>query len=166
MNLISFAAFSNELEKIASGSVASSALEVAGLGTLAAPHVYHALTGKRTGHTTERNAEMAGLGILAAPYVKHLAGAALKHASVQVKIAQRMDKDMKGQALNDAFKNAPSGAASPATAKLNPFDQMVRSHDLQSHLHGPTGPVHSGLELARAPGGARGMIARAARAVR
>jgi hypothetical protein len=59
-------------EKRANAGPWGHAAEVAGLGTLAAPHIYNAVTGKKATHKTERNTELAGLGILAAPSVKAL----------------------------------------------------------------------------------------------
>lgn len=50
-----------------SEKTASHGMELAGLGILAAPHLYNAATGKSVSHKTERNAELAGLGVLAAP---------------------------------------------------------------------------------------------------
>lgn len=59
--------FGDELSKIAE----SHGMELAGLGMLAAPHIYHAATGKKVSDKTERNTELAGLGTLAAPSVAH-----------------------------------------------------------------------------------------------
>ncbi len=167
--MIDFRAFVDEAEKIASAGHAL--VDIAGLGVLGAPSVQK-LRGKPMSSEKASKYEVAGLGTLAAGVAhehRHAFADVFKSGTKTLaKHAQRMDKDMRGQALNDAFKHAP---ASPAPAspvsKPTPFDQMVRSHDLQPHA-GPTGPVHSGLELARPPraGGTRGMIARAARAVR
>lgn len=64
MNSITLRSFSAELEKIAdAGHIA----ELAGLGMLAAPHVYTGVTGKEPKKSTTRKTELAGLGILAAP---------------------------------------------------------------------------------------------------
>ena len=72
-------AFADELEKIATGMWGHAA-EVGGLGILAAPHVYNAVTGKKAKEKTVRNSELAGLGLLAAPSVKALMK--FKHAAL------------------------------------------------------------------------------------
>ena len=78
MNKEMFGSFKDELTKIASkADLATHAVELAGLGTLAAPHIYSAVTGKRAKHKTERAAELGGLGTLAAPSIKSLATHAL-----------------------------------------------------------------------------------------
>lgn len=73
MHLSTVLAFRDELEKIAGHGI-----ELAGLGMLAAPHAYNAVTGKSVSKKTERNAELAGLGTLAAPSLAHYGAKALK----------------------------------------------------------------------------------------
>jgi hypothetical protein len=63
---------------------ATAAIELAGLGTLAAPSV-QALRGKPMKEHTKEKVELAGLGILAAPYVKELAEKGWKKAKPLLK---------------------------------------------------------------------------------
>jgi hypothetical protein len=69
-------------KKMAAG-LAGHAAEVAGLGILAAPHAYNAITGKKASHKTERNTELAGLGVLAAPSIHAIGKHLMKRAMVE-----------------------------------------------------------------------------------
>jgi hypothetical protein len=75
--------FTAELSKLS--SLAEHALDVGGLGVLAAPHLYHSATGKKVSDKTERNTELAGLGILAAHPAYTLAKS-FKPAGVMAKL--------------------------------------------------------------------------------
>jgi hypothetical protein len=64
MNIVSYVAFHDELEKIS--LLAEHALDVAGLGVLAAPTVSKHFRDKEWGEKNKRRAELVGLGVLAA----------------------------------------------------------------------------------------------------
>lgn len=63
----------DEIEKISEG-LGGAALDVAGLGILAAPTVYRSVTGKKPSEKNSRKAELAGLGTLALPSAARLLG--------------------------------------------------------------------------------------------
>jgi hypothetical protein len=116
MDRVLLEAFSDELRKIASPW--GHAAEVVGLGTLAAPHVYNAVTGKKASHKTERNTELAGLGILAAPSVKALMSKAkiahVKRAAVDKLIQKGVQTLGTGRAAVKSGMRVGSALTAPA----------------------------------------------------
>ncbi len=127
---INFAAFSNELEKLAdAGHIA----ELAGLGMLAAPHVYTSVTGKKPKESTTRKTELAGLGVLAAPSALKL----LSKKAAAIPAAHM--KMMQQHAASDAYKAKAQGGAATAPALRG------QSRTFEPHELGGGGPS---LELA------------------
>jgi hypothetical protein len=76
------------------------AVELAGLGTLAAPSVAH-LRGKDWSEKNKSRAEVAGLGMLAAPYVKDM-GSALAKRFIKRASAGRPSSTSIARAVADA----------------------------------------------------------------
>lgn len=112
MNVATYAAFKDELEKLGWHAGA----EIAGLGLLAAPTAAKHFGGKEWSEKNKRRAELGGLGILAAPAahsmykaVKKGGMTALKHASVDASLA--------GGALS-LFKTADLDAWNPHTGEV------------------------------------------------
>lgn len=128
-----FDSFADELEKISTG-VGEHVAELAGLGTLAAPHAYSAVTGKKPSHKTERNVELAGLGILAAPSAINLGKHLLKKAAP---VTPQM---MASYDAHQAFlKQQP--AAPKAAPKLTHPANMQRANMLADFT--PPGAFHA-----------------------
>jgi hypothetical protein len=84
--------------KVAEGGLRTHAAEIAGLGILAAPSIYHKVTGKEVKKNTTHNAELLGLGTLAAPSAfalgKHIMQkrAAQQHLDILKGVQESMKK--------------------------------------------------------------------------
>lgn len=114
--IISTDSFFNELEKIASGAEkAFHAMDLAGLGALAAPTV-----AKMTGHPMSEKwkdrAELGGLAALAIPVARHL-----KHASVDFR---KLASFLKAGQAGGALKAMMANPANKAHAMQSAFSSM------------------------------------------
>lgn len=76
--------FFDELQKTKKASLAEHALEVGGLGLLAAPTAYKAITGKKVKDRTSHAAELGGLGVLAAHPAYSMAKHLIKRGSAEI----------------------------------------------------------------------------------
>jgi hypothetical protein len=80
-------------------NVAGHAAEIAGLGILAAPSIYHKATGKEVKKSTTHNAELLGLGTLAAPSAYALGKHIMQKHAGPAQIAAMQDVQKRMQAL-------------------------------------------------------------------
>ncbi len=78
MKLATYVGLFDELHKLKTAEWKAHALEVGGLGLLAAPTAYKAITGKKVSDRTTHAAELGGLGVLAAHPAHALGKAAIK----------------------------------------------------------------------------------------
>lgn len=143
------------------------AVDIAGLGILAAPTLAK-MRGKPMKDKTKDRTELAGLGTLAAGVahdhrqdfanaaksgwgkLRGVGGQVVKHASVLEKIA-KLSRAAQLHGMQAASKNLPPAPSehAPAAPRLSAAEQMQRHSDLRPGAVAPTGPVHSGLELAK-----------------
>lgn len=163
-------AFRDEIEKVASHGV-----ELAGLGILAAPHAYNALTGKKMSHKTERNAELAGLGTLASPSLAHYGSKALKFvkranigdamAREGIELAKKLKatgayKNLRGNALKDYMSHMDLSAhpkfrqgvqVKAAMAKIAAITEGMSELEKQAFLKGLFGAAKAAPKPAFKP---------------
>lgn len=101
MKMATYVGFMNELQKLKEAGLAEHALEVGGLGLLAAPTAYKAITGKKAGEKKSLAAELGGLGILAAHPAYELGKHFLKKGSANIFLDQKIMKRVKKLSPHD-----------------------------------------------------------------
>lgn len=109
MQMATYVGFFSELNKLKTANLAQHALEVGGLGLLAAPTAYKAITGKKVGEKKSRAAELGGLGVLAAHPAFEMGKHLLKKGSADLSLVN---------SILSLFTKEASDLWEPSTGKV------------------------------------------------